>query len=59
MRAERRSPTIWPRVSVNQQWEEPMPEAKPYDNVESARPCTGWAASRDGTPRCSSCGSSA
>ena len=31
MRAERRSPTIWPRVSVNQQWEEPMPEAKPYN----------------------------
>jgi RNA-directed DNA polymerase len=30
MRVERRSPTIWPRVSVNQRWEEPMPEAKPY-----------------------------
>jgi hypothetical protein len=31
MRAERRSPTIWPRVEVNQSWEEPLPEAKPYN----------------------------
>src|SRR5712692_8306956 len=30
MRAERRSPTNWPRMRANQQWEEPMPEAKPY-----------------------------
>lgn len=31
MRAEQRGPTIWPRVRVNQRWEEPMPEAKPYN----------------------------
>ena len=31
MRMERRDPTIWPRVLVNQQWEEPVPEAKPFD----------------------------
>lgn len=31
MRVERRGPTIWPRVEVNQRWEEPVPEAKPYD----------------------------
>ena len=31
MRVERSSPTVWPRVWVNQKWEEPMPEAKPYD----------------------------
>jgi hypothetical protein len=31
MRVERRSPTTWLTVWVNQQWEEPMPEAKPYD----------------------------
>src|SRR6202035_618969 len=30
MPAERRGPTIQPRTEVNQQWEEPMPEAKPY-----------------------------
>jgi RNA-directed DNA polymerase len=30
MRVERGSPTIWLRVRVNQEWEEPMPEAKPY-----------------------------
>jgi RNA-directed DNA polymerase len=30
MRVERGGPTIWPRVWVNQQWEEPVPEAKPY-----------------------------
>ena len=23
--------TIWPMAKANQQWEEPMPEAKPYD----------------------------
>ena len=28
-------------------------------SVESAHRCTGWGASRDGTPTCSSCGSSA
>src|SRR6516165_1294716 len=28
-------------------------------NVENARRCTGWGASRGGTPTCSSCGSSA
>src|SRR4029077_9556976 len=31
MRVERRSPTLWPTGQVNQQWEEPVPEAKPYD----------------------------
>ena len=31
MRVERRGPTIWRKVWVNQQWEEPVPEAKPYD----------------------------
>jgi len=31
MRAEQRDPTLQPRVTANQQWEEPMPEAKPYD----------------------------
>src|SRR5712692_8435462 len=31
MRVERRSPAIWLRVEVNQQWEEPVPEAKPYE----------------------------
>src|SRR5215208_1005993 len=31
MRVERRGPTIWRRVEVNQRWEEPVPEAKPYD----------------------------
>jgi hypothetical protein len=30
MRAERRSPTIWPRKRANQPWEELVPEAKPY-----------------------------
>jgi RNA-directed DNA polymerase len=30
MRAERRSPTIWPRKRANQRWEELVPEAKPY-----------------------------
>src|ERR1700688_2703190 len=30
MPAEQRGPTIQPRTEVNQQWEEPMPEAKPY-----------------------------
>src|SRR5215831_567254 len=31
MRAEQRDPTLQPRVTANQQWEEPMSEAKPYD----------------------------
>src|ERR1700741_3078550 len=31
MRVERRGLTIWPMAKANQQWEEPMPEAKPYD----------------------------
>ncbi len=31
MRAERRDPTIWLKVLANQQWEEPVPEAKPFD----------------------------
>src|SRR5580700_1557559 len=31
MRAERRDPTIWLMVLANQQWEEPVPEAKPFD----------------------------
>src|SRR5215468_1936031 len=31
MRVERRGLTIWPMAQVNQQWEEPVPEAKPYD----------------------------
>src|SRR5215467_11463262 len=31
MRAERRDPTLQRRVVANQQWEEPVPEAKPYD----------------------------
>src|SRR5215510_8244549 len=30
MRVERGSPTIWRKVWVNQQWEEPVSEAKPY-----------------------------
>jgi retron-type reverse transcriptase len=30
MRAERRGPILWPRVLVNQRWEEPVPDAKPY-----------------------------
>jgi hypothetical protein len=30
MPAEQRGPTIQPRTEVNQRWEEPMPEAKPY-----------------------------
>src|SRR5919106_1489822 len=30
MRAERRSPTFWLRELVNQRWEEPVSEAKPY-----------------------------
>src|SRR5258708_28596365 len=31
MRAEQRDPTLQRRGSANQQWEEPVPEAKPYD----------------------------
>src|SRR3974377_1845952 len=31
MRAEQRDPTLQRRGSTNQQWKEPMPEAKPYD----------------------------
>ena len=31
MRAEQRDPTLQRRVTANQPWEEPMPEAKPYD----------------------------
>lgn len=31
MRVERRSLTIWLMAQVNQQWEEPVSEAKPYD----------------------------
>ena len=31
MRAERRDPTLRPRMPANQQWEEPVSEAKPYD----------------------------
>jgi RNA-directed DNA polymerase len=31
MRAEQRDPTLQRRVTANQSWEEPMPEAKPYD----------------------------
>src|SRR5512145_837365 len=31
MRAEQRDPTLQRRVMANQQWEEPVPEAKPYD----------------------------
>src|SRR6201984_1207174 len=31
MRAEQRDPTLQRRGTANQQWEEPMPEAKPYD----------------------------
>jgi RNA-directed DNA polymerase len=31
MRAEQRDPALQRRVAANQQWEEPMPEAKPYD----------------------------
>ena len=31
MRAEQRDPTLQRRVAANQQWEEPVPEAKPYD----------------------------
>jgi RNA-directed DNA polymerase len=30
MRMERRDPTIWPKVLVNQSWEERVPEAKPF-----------------------------
>src|SRR4029453_2940777 len=31
MRAEQRDPTLQRRVTANQQWGEPVPEAKPYD----------------------------
>ena len=31
MRAEQRDPTLQRRVVANQQWEEPVPDAKPYD----------------------------
>src|SRR5262249_18450829 len=31
MRAEQGDPTLQRRVLANQQWKEPMPEAKPYD----------------------------
>src|SRR4029077_15051538 len=31
MRAEQRDPTLQQRVAANQRWEEPVPEAKPYD----------------------------
>ena len=31
MRAERGGPTLWPKMPVNQRWEEPVPEAKPYN----------------------------
>src|SRR5262249_17052335 len=31
MRVERRGLTIWLMAQANQQWEEPVPEAKPYD----------------------------
>src|SRR5262249_61926614 len=31
MGAEQRDPTLQWRGSANQQWEEPVPEAKPYD----------------------------
>lgn len=27
MRAERRDPTLWPRMEANQRWEEPVSEA--------------------------------
>jgi hypothetical protein len=30
MRVEQRDPTLQRRGLANQQWEEPMPEAKPY-----------------------------
>src|SRR5262252_5924471 len=30
MWGERRGPTLRPKLPANQQWEEPMPEAKPY-----------------------------
>lgn len=30
MRGERGGPTLWPRALANQQWEEPVPEVKPY-----------------------------
>src|SRR2546427_11861959 len=31
MRVERGSPTLRPKGPANQRWEEPVPEAKPYD----------------------------
>ena len=31
MRAEQRDPTLQRRAAANQEWKEPMPEAKPYD----------------------------
>jgi RNA-directed DNA polymerase len=31
MRAERRGPTLRPKMPANQEWEEPVPEAKPYN----------------------------
>jgi RNA-directed DNA polymerase len=31
MRVGRRGPTFWLQATVNQRWEEPLPEAKPYD----------------------------
>jgi RNA-directed DNA polymerase len=31
MRVEQRGPIVQPRAAVNQQWEEPVSEAKPYD----------------------------
>jgi RNA-directed DNA polymerase len=31
MQAERGSPTLQPQVQVNQRWEEPVSEAKPYN----------------------------
>jgi len=31
MRAEQRDPTLQRRAAANQLWEEPVPEAKPYD----------------------------
>ena len=31
MRAERRDPTLWPKMLANPRGEEPVSEAKPYD----------------------------
>ena len=62
MRAEQRGPTFQQKVLANQQWEELMPEAKPFNTSgfaeESGQPCIGWAVLLVETQGSLSCGNS-